>query len=118
MDVYDHAALDRELNQAICRGKTSEAFERFYSDDVVMEEPGGEVTEGKAANRTREQELARKVREVHAELGPHAVNGDVSLSQWTMAVTYLDGRHRRIEQVAVRLWKDGMVARERFFYEG
>ena len=32
------AALDQALNEAILSGKALEAFERYYADDVVMQE--------------------------------------------------------------------------------
>lgn len=114
-----HEALDQELNQTILQGKIMEAFERYYADGVVMQEPGGKITEGKEANRRREEEFVGSIQEVHSvELGAHAVNGDVSLSEWVMDLTFQDGNRNRLEQVAVRHWNDGLVVRERFYYEG
>ena len=115
----DTAARDRELNQMILEGKALEAFEKFYADDVVMQENSDEPVRGKDTNRKREEEFFASVQDFHgAELISSAVAGDTSFSQWSWDVT-LEGAGRiQLNQVAVRTWKDGEVAQERFYYKG
>jgi len=60
------AELERELNQALEDQKVLEAFEQFYSDDVVMQENFGEPCRGKAANRQRTLEWAGTVSQFHS----------------------------------------------------
>lgn len=43
-----------ELNQMVLAGKSLEAFERFYHNDVLMQENDTTPTIGKEANRLRE----------------------------------------------------------------
>ena len=45
--------LEQELNQMILSGKALEAFEKFYADDLVMQENDQPPRIGKAANRER-----------------------------------------------------------------
>ncbi len=112
------ALLDAELNHMIRQGKALEAFEKFYADDVVMME-NDQVFEGKELNRKREQEFFGNIKEVHsASIGPTAVSGDTSFCEQSFDTTLLDGTRMRMEEVAVRTWRDGKVIRERFYYKG
>lgn len=43
------AELERELNELIVSGQALEAFDRFYDDDVVMQENQQEPRVGKDA---------------------------------------------------------------------
>ncbi|MEL7060267.1 MAG: nuclear transport factor 2 family protein [Acidobacteriota bacterium] len=116
--MADHATLDQQLNAAILEGKILEAFEEHYADEVVMIEGGGERHEGKDVNREREQQFVGSLQEVH-EVALHAaaVDGDISLSEWLMDVTFQDGTRKRLEQAAVRRWRDGKIVEERFYYD-
>ena len=61
--MSDIATLDQELNQMVLNGKAMEAFEKFYADDVVMQENSNEPCVGKDANRTREEEFFASLEE-------------------------------------------------------
>ena len=43
-----------DLNQMILSGKSIDAFEKYYHNDVVMQENNQPPTVGKNANRERE----------------------------------------------------------------
>jgi ketosteroid isomerase-like protein len=114
----DTAALDRQVNEMVLTGKALEAFEKFYSDDVVMQENSEEPRTGKALNRKFEEEFFSTVAEWHdGQLVASAVNGDTSFSQWYMDITFKNGFRAKLAQVAVRKWKDGKIVHERFFYQ-
>ncbi len=113
----DTATLDAELNAMIRQGKSLEAFERFYADDVVMME-NDEAFEGKEVNRKREQEFFGSVKEVHeAGIGATAVNGDISFCEQFFDITFKDGNRMKMQEVAVRTWRDGKIIKERFYYK-
>ena len=111
--------LDHELNQAILSGDILNAFEKFYANDVVMQENDSEPFKGKEVNRKREQEFVGSVEQFHsAKLVGEAVNGDVSFSEWEYDVTFKGGGGRvKLQQVASRRWKNGQVVQERFYYK-
>jgi ketosteroid isomerase-like protein len=111
------AELDKELNQMILQGKALDAFEKFYAEDCIMQEPHGEPFHGKDVNRKREQEFFGSVEQFFgAELVSSAVSGDNSFSEWVWDVK-LKGQPRvKMEQIARRTWKNGKVAHERFYY--
>ena len=109
--------LDKQLNDDVLSGKIMEAFEKYYADDVVMQENAEEPRKGKAENRKAEEQFMASVEAFHsAKVNASAVNGDVSFSEWEMEITFKGGKRVKMEQVAVRHWKNGKVAHERFFY--
>jgi ketosteroid isomerase-like protein len=115
--MSDVAQLDAELNEMIRQGKALEAFERFYADDVVMME-NDQAFVGKQLNRTREQEFFGNIVELHeASLGATAVRGNVSFCEQSFDATLRDGTRIRMEEVAVRTWRDGKIIKERFYYK-
>ena len=109
--------LDKQLNDDVLSGKITDAFEKYYADDVVMQENSEEPRVGKAANRKAEEEFMASVEAFHgASVKASAVNGDVTFSEWEMDITFKGGKRAKFNQVAVRKWKNGKIAHERFFY--
>ena len=109
--------LDQALNQQVLGGDILGAFEKYYAEDVVMQENSTEPFVGKAANREREVQFVNSVEAFHgASVLSSSASGDTSFSEWEMDVTFKGGMRVKMAQVAVRTWKDGQVARERFYY--
>jgi ketosteroid isomerase-like protein len=112
------AELERELNQALQDQKVLAAFDQFYAEDVVMQENSGEPCRGKAANRQRTLGWAETVFQFHAaRLIGSAVSGDRAYSEWEYDVTYKNGVRYQLNEVAVRVWRDGKVVSERFYWD-
>jgi ketosteroid isomerase-like protein len=110
--------LDRELNQAILAGDILNAFDKYYADDVSMQENDAEPFVGKDVNRKREQDFVNSIEQFHgAKLVGEAVNGDFSYSEWEYEVTFKGGERVKLQQVAARRWRNGQVVRERFYYK-
>lgn len=106
-----------ELNALIAQGRTMEAFEKFYHDDVVMQENDAEPMRGKDANRKREEEFFAAVTEFRKEeVLDVAVGNDVTMVRWAMDFTHKDWGERKYTQVSVQHWADGKIVREQFFY--
>ena len=109
--------LDKQLNDDILSGKIMDAFEKYYADDVVMQENSEDPRVGKAANRKAEEEFMSSVEAFNgAKVAASAVNGDVTFSEWEMDITFKGGKRVTMSQVAVRHWKNGKIVNERFFY--
>jgi len=109
--------LDKQVNDDVLSGKAMEAFEKYYAEDVVMQENSEEPRRGKAANRKAEEEFFASVEAFNGgSVKASAVNGDVSFSEWEMDVTFKGGHRVKMSQVAVRHWKNGKIVHERFFY--
>ena len=115
--MNEFAAADQDLNEKILTGKVMEGFEKYYAEDVVMQENNDSPFIGKDFNRKREIEFLGSVAEWHSgKLEASAISGDTSFGQWFMDVTFKNGHRVTSTQVAVRKWKDGKIIHERFFY--
>src|SRR6202023_2992441 len=109
--------LDKQVNDAVLSGKAMGAFEKYYADDVVMQENSDEPRVGREANRTaREQFFASVEAWNGGACTASAVNGNVSFSEWEYDLTFKGGHRTKMNQVAVRRWKDGKIVHERFYY--
>jgi ketosteroid isomerase-like protein len=109
--------LSNQLDQMVLNGKALEAFDKFYAEDVVMQENSDAPFVGKALNRKREEDFFASLAEFHgASVLSSAAEGDVSFSEWEMDVTFKNGLRMKLAQVAVRRWKDGQIVHERFYY--
>jgi hypothetical protein len=72
---------------------------------------------GKEANRKAEVEFFASLEAFHeGKLVSSAINGDVTFGEWFMDLTFKGGHRVKMAQVAVRRWKDGKIAHERFYY--
>lgn len=112
------AALDKQLNEMILGGKAMEAFERFYADDIVMQDNDDAPFVGKAFNREREVKFFDSIGEVHQISIDGSAPGDaISMSEWTYDVTFKSGPRVKWSQAAVRRWAGDKVVHERFFHK-
>jgi ketosteroid isomerase-like protein len=110
-------ALDEQLNKQIQSGDVLGAFERFYADDVVMQENSDEPRVGKDVNRKAEQDFLSSVEQFHgAKLLGSAANRDISYSEWEFDITLKGGTRVKTAQVAARRWRNGKIVHERFYY--
>lgn len=112
------AALDQKVNDAILAGKAMDAFEELYADDVVMQDNTAEPWVGKQLNREREIQFFSSIEALHElKLVSSVVGDDISYSEWIYDLTFKGAVHARLEQVAVRRWKNGKIVNERFYYK-
>ena len=106
-----------DLNKLVVEGKSLEAFEKYYHDDVMMQENENIPTLGKEANRYREKEFYAAVTEFRsAKPIKITVGEDISMVQWHYDYTHRDWGTRNYSQVSVQEWKDGKIIKEQFFY--
>jgi len=104
----DVKTLDDQLNQQIQSGAILEAFEKFYADEVVMQENSDAPKVGKEACRQPERAALDAVEQFHGvRLLGNAVSGDTSYSEWEFDATYKGTGRVKLTQVAAR----------RFYYQ-
>ena len=109
--------LDKQVNDDVLSGKAMEAFEKYYADDVVMQENSEEPRRGKDVNRKVEEEFFGSVEAFNGgSVKASAVSGDVTFSEWEYDITFKGGNRMMMNQVAVRRWKNGKIVSERFYY--
>ncbi len=110
----------KEMNDMILAGKAMEAFEKFYADDVIMQENSEEPRIGKKVNREFEIKFMQNVEKFHGmNLNATAFtdNGETVMNYWDMDITFKGGQRKKSSQVAVQNWENGKIVRERFFYK-
>lgn len=111
----ENALLD--LNQLVIDGQLLEAFERYYHDDVIMQENQNVPVVGKEQNRKREQEFLSNVSEFRsATVKGLGVGENISFVEWSYDYTHREWGTRNYTQVSVQRWKNGRIIREQFFY--
>jgi len=108
---------DQLLNQKIQEGKVMEAFEEFYADDVSMQENDDPPIAGKDANRKREEEFGDQIEQFHgAECRSHGAGGNQTFAEWSYDMTLKGIGRVKMNEVAVRTWRDGKIVNEHFYY--
>ena len=109
--------LDQQLNSMIIKGKSVDAFHKFYAEDVVAQENDEPERAGRDAWMRGRQEMEKKIKKFNARVLAHAANGDTSFSEWEFDIELEGMGAMKITQVAVRRWKNGKVVRERFYHK-
>ncbi|HEX6244677.1 MAG TPA: nuclear transport factor 2 family protein [Polyangiales bacterium] len=111
----------REFIRLCEQGKTLEAIERFYAEDVVVFENHERARAGRDACLAFEREaLARLSQPATLRARAHAVEqqSGVAFIEWAIRFIGDDERPMRLEEVAVQRWGRGRIVEERFYYEG
>ncbi len=106
-----------DLNDMVMQGNALEAFEKYYDDNVVMQENNSEPVVGKEANRQREEEFFGAITEFRgAQPVKVTVGENTTMVQWHYDYTHRDWGVRNYDQVSVQEWQDGKIVKEQFFY--
>lgn len=109
--------LITELNDLVLQGKTMEAFEKFYADDVIMQENEQQPTIGKESNRKREEDFLSKLIDFRsARVIDIAVGDDVTMVRWSYDYTHKEWGTKNYTQISVQNWRNGQIVKEQFFY--
>lgn len=106
-----------DLNKLVTEGKLLEAFEKYYHEDVVMQENESAPTISKVANRQREIQFLNNITDFRkAEIKGIAVGDNLSSVIWQYDYTHKEWGVRDYTQVSVQHWKDGKIIKEQFIY--
>ena len=106
-----------DLNDLVLQGKALEAFDKYYHDEVIMQENENAPTVGKPANRKREEEFFSSITEFRGAKPLKVTIGEgTTMVQWHYDYTHKDWGVRNYTQVSVQEWKDGRIVKEQFFY--
>lgn len=114
-----HKKLAEELYQMVGTGQILDAFEKFYAENVEMQELGQEPRKGKVANREYEKNFVNSIEAVHGG-GVDSITTDdekgITMVESWLEVTFKGGQKVKMEQVAVQHWKDGLIIKEKFYH--
>lgn len=95
-----------------------QVYERFYDENVIVQENLNPPRQGRAISIERQQKINTNVKEVREfSVGAVLVDGDRSVIEMTIDVITQDGYHIHIEELSMQTWKNGYIVQERFFYD-
>lgn len=107
----------KDLNTLVQEGKLLDAFDKYYHEDVAMQENSNAAIVGKETNRKRELEFLNNILEFRgASVRGLGVGDDISFVVWSYDYTHKEWGVKNYTQVSVQNWKDGKIIKEQFFY--
>ena len=105
------------LNQQILAGDVLGAFEKFYADEVVMQENEGEPITGKAACRAHEEDFVGNITAFRGAAVKNIIfSDDIVAVEWHFDFDHARWGTRNYNQVAVQRWRNGQIVNEKFYY--
>ena len=106
-----------QLNQMILEGKVLDAFEKFYADNVVMQDNDYPPRVGKDVNRQYEEAFVNGLTEFRGAKVISTIYSDyLAVVEWWFDYTHKDYGTRNYRQLAVQRWKNGQIVEEKFYY--
>lgn len=110
----------QDLQNLVYSGQLLEAFDKYYHEDVSMQENFDEPRKGKASNRQYEEQFLASIEAFHGgAVTSLAVDEEkqVALIESWMELTFKGSNDKvKMGQVSVQQWKDGQVYHERFYH--
>ncbi len=95
-----------------------EIYERFYDENVVVQENMQPPRIGRLMSIDRQKRMNANVKEVHDfKIGAVLVDGDRSAIELQLEITTVDGYRIRIEEIGLQTWKNDRIIHERYFYD-
>jgi len=106
-----------QLNQLILEGKILDGFEKFYADDVVMQDNDYPQRVGKEVNRQYEEAFVNGLTEFRgAKVVNTLISDGMVAVEWWFDYTHKDYGIRNYTQLSVQRWKNGKIVEEKFYY--
>jgi len=116
--MNDTKELVQDLAKMIGEGKIMEAFEKYYAENVTMQENETAHRVGKDANRAFEEAFVGGITEFRESKVLGITWGDnISMVESHMDATHKDWGVMKKTQVAVQRWQDGKIVSEKFYYD-
>ena len=108
------------LYDMINSGQIMEAYEKFYHQDVVMQEIGEAPRNGKDTNREYEQIFLGMIKELRGG-GVKAITSNETenitmVESWMELIYHNNPDLVKIEQVAVQTWQGDLIIKEVFYH--
>jgi hypothetical protein len=111
-----------KLNALIKDGKILEAFEKYYSENVITQVNGNSPIIGKDQNRKRETIFLQEIEKLNsAEVKSVTFGGtedNVSVTEWAINIENKQGEKKTIYRVNVHHWKDDKIVNEKLYFCG
>ena len=106
-----------DLVSLVEQGRMIEAIEKYYDEDVAMQENLGAPIVGLATNLERERAFYGSLRTLQFKAASILVEGNRAVINWVFDYTAADGKQFHMDQIAVQTWRNGKLIHERFIYD-
>jgi len=106
-----------DLVSLVEQGRMIEAIEKYYDEDVAMQENLGAPIVGLATNLERERAFYGSLRALQFKAASVLVEGNRAVINWVFDFTAADGKQFHMDQIAVQTWRNGKLIHERFIYD-
>jgi hypothetical protein len=95
-----------------------QVYERFYDENVVVQENLQPPRIGRTLSIERQQRMNANVKEIHDfQIGAVLVDRNRSVIEMHLELTTHDGYRIRLEEVGMQTWENGLIIHERYFYD-
>lgn len=102
-----------KLDKLVKEGKIVEAFDTYFSDDVVTSDEGGNKTTSKAEKRALLEGFFNEFTKAEEiSLFDSFIDGDTSYSSFRFIFSKNSGEKYQWDEVIIRKWKDNLVVSE------
>ncbi|NWH07817.1 MAG: nuclear transport factor 2 family protein [Alphaproteobacteria bacterium] len=102
---------------AVVGGDHVQAIKDYYHPDASMQENGLPPRKGRDALVAHEAAALERMRIFTHPVTTFLVDGDRVAIEWTFDMTDKIGEVRRMNEIAIQLWRGDRIAEERFFYD-
>ena len=110
-------AAVEDLIAKVVGGKALEAFDRYYADDVTMQENEQPPRIGKAACRAFEVDFLSKIKAVRTYVcDGYVISGNKAFIVYRIDADHAEWGTLNMSEVAIQEWSNGKVVREKFVY--
>jgi hypothetical protein len=110
----------KDLYDMIGKGQMLESFDKYYGENVIMEEVGEDQKIGKELNRKREEQFMAGIEAFHG-MGVDAITADeeagITMVETWMDVTLSGVGRIQMKQVAVQKWEGNFIVHEKFYHK-
>lgn len=106
-----------DLNDLVLQGKVLEAFEKYYHEEVIIQENEKPPTIGKKAYRAFIKKFLASVTEFRsAKRLKVAIGQGTSMVEWQYDYSHKDYGEVNYIQISVQNWENGKIVKEKFYY--
>lgn len=111
-----------KLNSLLQEGKIMEAFDKYYSEDVIIQVNGNHPVSGKESNKDREAIFFGEIEKLNsAEVKTITFGGlkdNIAMTEWAINIQNKEGESKIINRVNVQHWKENRIVSERLYFCG
>lgn len=93
------------------------AIEEFYAEEASMQENTAPPRVGRDVLVAHEAAVLARTKVHTHKVATFLVDGDHVAINWVFEMTGQDGVTRRLDEMALQLWRGDKIVRERFFYD-